>query len=211
MNTSVTTASAPVTPARPGHPTIYSPAIVDLLCAIIRSNGSSDSGAAALAGVHPSTISRWKREHPDLVITLLQAREQFRDHHLSIIMRASEAKGGWRAAAWLLERIFPADYHPKAAERERFQKMQDKEYEEIEAAEADMQCEPNPVTQAGSPRRSSSTAEEGSAAEAGSSAAAATGNHFVPALHNSQNTASAEALLGLAATAGAAPQSLHQR
>ena len=133
MNTNSTTATAPVTPARPGRPTTFSQQLVDLLCAIIRSNGISDSGAAALAGVHPSTVSRWKREHPDLTIALLQAREQFRDHHLSIIMRASEAKGGWRAAAWLLERIFPADYHPKAAERERFQKAQDKAYEELEA------------------------------------------------------------------------------
>ena len=58
-----------------------------------------------------------------LGIALLRAREQFSDHRLSIIIRASEAKGGWRVAAWLLERIFPADYHPKAAERERFRKM----------------------------------------------------------------------------------------
>ena len=183
MNTSSTTPTAPVTPARPGRPTTYSQQLVDLLCAIIRSNGISDSGAAALAGVHPSTISRWKREYPDLVISLLQAREQFRDHHLSLIMKASEAKGGWRAAAWLLERVFPADYHPKAAERERFQKMQDKEDEQIAAAEAAM--------------------EENLAAE--------TGHSPEVVLHNSQNAASESASLAIAATAAATSQPQHRR
>ena len=173
MNTESTIATSPVTPARPGRPTTYAQQIVDLLVAIIRSNGISDSGAAALAGVHPSTVSRWKREHPELVIALLQAREQFRDHHLSIIMRASEAKGGWRAAAWLLERIFPADYHPKAAERERFQKIRDKEYDDIEAAEAAMEQQPQAAEHdvAGSPRHSSSAAKARAFAEAGSETA----------------------------------------
>ena len=118
---------------------------------IIRSNSISDSGAAALGGVHPSTVSRWKCEHPELVIALLQAREQFRDHHLSL-MKASEAKGGWRAAAWLLERIFPADYHTKAAERERFQKMQGKEAEQYQSeTEPAPAPKPAPVVQASLP------------------------------------------------------------
>lgn len=55
-------------PSRPprslGFPTTYSQQIVDLLVAIIRSNGISDSGAAGLAGVHPSTVFRWKRDTP---------------------------------------------------------------------------------------------------------------------------------------------------
>ena len=201
MNTNSSAATAPVTPARSGRPTTYSQQIVDFLCAIIRSNGISDSGAGALAGVHPSIVSRWKREHPDLAIALLQAREQFRDHHLSIIMRASEAKGGWRAAAWLLERIFPADYHPKAAERERFQKMQDREYEEIEAAEAAMELQPEAAT----PRRSSASAEAGASAET------ETGNHSEAALHNSQIHTAAAALPARSETAGAAPHPQHRR
>ena len=92
MNTSSATFTAPSSPLARAVPLPTAQQIVDLLCAIIRSSGISDSGAAALAGVHPSTVSRWKREHPDLVIALLQAREQFRDHHLSVIMRASEAE-----------------------------------------------------------------------------------------------------------------------
>ena len=178
MNTSSTTATAPVTPARPGRPTTWSQQIVDLLCAIIRSNGISDSGAAALARVHPSTVSRWKREHPDLVIALLQAREQFRDHHLSLIMRASEAKGGWRAAAWLLERVFPADYHPKAAERERFQKLQDGKTRRWKPPKPPWSVSPTRI------RRQARHVEAG-AAEAG---------HPEPVLHNSQNAAGGASL-----------------
>ena len=108
-------------------------------------------------------------------------------------MRASEAKGGWRAAAWLLERIFPADYHPKAAERERFQKMQEQENAEMEAAEAAMEREAATVVQASVP-----------------AAAGKAGNPPEPALHNSQNAPSCEGPLALAA-GNAAPQLLPNR
>ena len=149
MNTSTTTTTTSVTPARSGAPVAFSEKIVDLLHALIRSRGLSDNGAAAMAGLHPSTVARWKREQPGFVVGLLQAREEFRDRHLSVIMKASEAKGGWRAAAWLLERVFPADYHPKAAERERFQKMEDAKDELEHAAEAEMAHAP--VAPASSP------------------------------------------------------------
>ena len=144
MNLNSTTASAPVTPACPGAPLAFSEKIVDLLYLLIRTRGLSDHRAAALMGLHPTTVARWKREQPGFVVGLLQAREQFRDQHLSVIMKASEAKGGWRAAAWLLERVFPADYHPKAAERERFQKVEDAKDELMAAAEAETAPEPKP-------------------------------------------------------------------
>jgi hypothetical protein len=96
---------------------------LDALCAVIRETGISDSGAAARVGLHPSTVSRWKRDFPDLAILLRSAREDFRQAQLSIIF--AEAQAGratsWRAAAWLLERIFPEDYAPRAAERAKFQ------------------------------------------------------------------------------------------
>ena len=183
MNTSSTIATPPVTPARPGRPTTFSQAIVDLLCAIIRKKGVSDSAAAILAGVHPSTLSRWKREHPDLALDLLQARELFRDQCLTAILETIDLKGGWRAAAWLLERTFPADYHPKAAERERFREMQEKEDEQAEAAEA--------------------AVEENLSAEIG--------NHPAPALRNSQNATSAAASTATAAIASPEPHPQHRR
>jgi hypothetical protein len=124
---SPTQAVAPSGKARPGRPSYLTERIVDELCAVIRETGASDSGAAGRVSLHPSTVSRWKREYPELVIALRSAREEFRMAHLELIMekaRAGEATS-WRAAAWLLERIFPEDYSPRARERALFQERFD--------------------------------------------------------------------------------------
>jgi hypothetical protein len=107
--------------------------MVDALCAVIRKTGVSDSGAAAQVSLHPSTVSRWKKESPDLAILLRSAREEFRDAQLAVIMAKAEAgeATSWRAAAWLLERIFPEDYAPRAKERAFFQER----FEAVCAAE----------------------------------------------------------------------------
>jgi hypothetical protein len=105
--------------------------IIGLLCSIIRETGASDSAAAARASLHPSTVSRWKRDNLDFAILLRAAREDFRHAQLEIIQREAQAGGatGLRAAMWLLERIFPEDYAPRARERAQFQ-------EQFEAAAA---------------------------------------------------------------------------
>ena len=104
------------TPKR-GRPSAYSGYVTDILCALIRQKGLSDSAAAAAACLHPSTVSRWKREYPDFAILLRSSREIFRAEHLGTILEAARAGGsGWRAATWLLERTFPEDYAPRARE-----------------------------------------------------------------------------------------------
>lgn len=112
-------------PSGPGRPSGLNAPMLDLLCAIIRETGASDSAAASRAGVHPSTVSRWKRDCPSVAILLRAAREDFRQAQLSVIF--AEAAAGharsWRAAAWLLERIFPEDYAPRAKERALFQEQ----------------------------------------------------------------------------------------
>ena len=77
--------------------------------------------------LHPSTVSRWKREVPDLAILLRAAREEFRLAQLEVIYATAHAghATSWRAAAWLLERIFPEDYAPRARERAQFQERFD--------------------------------------------------------------------------------------
>jgi hypothetical protein len=119
-------APAPV-PRGPGRPSGLNGPMLDLLCAVIRETGASDSAAASRAGVHPSTVSRWKRDCPDVAILLRAAREEFRQAQLSVIF--AEAAAGharsWRAAAWLLERIFPEDYSPRAKERALFREQHD--------------------------------------------------------------------------------------
>jgi hypothetical protein len=120
-------AGAPEAKTGPGRPSCLNERMIDVLCALIRETGISDSGAAARASLHPSTLSRWKKEFPDLAITLRSAREEFRAAQLSIIFETVHAgrATSWRAAAWLLERIFPHDYAPRAAERARFQEQFD--------------------------------------------------------------------------------------
>src|SRR4051794_20599952 len=107
------TVSAPSSgvPAGPGRPTAKNERMLDTLCTIIRETGASDSAAAAQAGLHPSTVSRWKKEAPDLAILLRAAREEFRAAQLGIIFQEVNAgkATSWRAAAWMLERIFPED------------------------------------------------------------------------------------------------------
>src|SRR5260370_1056091 len=112
-------------PQPPGRHTGYPPQVRDLLCALIRETGRSESAAAAAAGIGPSSLSRWKQQHPELKLALLQALEEFRGAQLAIILQAARAEGsrGWRAAAWLLEHVFPEDYSPKAAEREKFRQL----------------------------------------------------------------------------------------
>jgi hypothetical protein len=107
--------------------------MIDALCAVIRATGVSDSGAAAQVSLHPSTLSRWKKENADLAILLRSAREEFRSAQLAVIVAKAEAgeATSWRAAAWLLERIFPEDYAPRAKERALFQER----FEAICAAE----------------------------------------------------------------------------
>jgi hypothetical protein len=118
---------APGAKAGPGRPSCLNDSMIDALCAVIRDTGASDSGAAARVSLHPSTVSRWKREHPDLAILLRSAREEFRMAQLSIIFATAQAghATSWRAAAWLLERIFPEDYAPRARERAQFQERFD--------------------------------------------------------------------------------------
>ena len=123
-----------------GRPPMFSTQAVETLCSIIRQTGISDSGAAARAKVHPSTVSRWKKEHPEIAISLRSAREDFRLDQLSIILGAADHGGpnGWKAAAWMLERTFPQDYSPRAKERALFQERYDevcaREEEAMEAA-----------------------------------------------------------------------------
>jgi hypothetical protein len=101
--------------------------MIDALCAVIRATGVSDSAAAAQVSLHPSTVSRWKKENTDFAILLRSAREEFRDAQLAVIMEKAHSgeATSWRAAAWLLERIFPEDYSPRAKERALFQERFD--------------------------------------------------------------------------------------
>ncbi|HEV7402485.1 MAG TPA: helix-turn-helix domain-containing protein [Chthoniobacteraceae bacterium] len=102
-----------------GRPTGYAPKIIDMMCEKITRFGLSDSAAAEQVGMSTSTISRWKQLYPEIGPKLQQARQDCRIRHLEIIEKAAAAENGrgWRASAWILERLFPADYARKISER----------------------------------------------------------------------------------------------
>ncbi len=79
----------------------------------------SDTKAALTLGIGRSTLSGWKKEHPDLDEWLAMAREQFRETKLAIVdeARTRDGRPDWRAAAWALEKAFPEDYGKPARPR----------------------------------------------------------------------------------------------
>jgi hypothetical protein len=102
-----------------GRPSGYAPKIIDMMCDKIRRFGLSDSAAAEHVGMSSSTVSRWKQLYPEIAPKLQQARQEIRIHHLEVIEQAAQAENGrgWRASAWMLERLFPADYARKISDR----------------------------------------------------------------------------------------------
>ena len=91
-------------------------ATIDDLASFIAA-GLSQSDACHLAGVAPSTLARWLKQATDLeepgimgelAAAMDRAKAEFKNKHIQGI----EAAGlkDWRARAWLLERICPAEF-----------------------------------------------------------------------------------------------------
>jgi hypothetical protein len=97
------TTSKPVT----GRPTKYEQNTIEHLLAGI-SDGLPYKAACAAASISYTTLQRWRAQYPDLEPQMEQAREEARRKLLQIIKSAAE--DDWRAAARLLEMIFPQDY-----------------------------------------------------------------------------------------------------
>ena len=75
------------------------------ICELVR-NGLSVNHAAEKLHVHHTTVGRWRKELPEFDEAILAAEAEFIESRLADISTA--AKKSWQAAAWLLERKWPA-------------------------------------------------------------------------------------------------------
>src|SRR3954469_16828155 len=161
-------------PARlPTRPSEYAPQVIDMECNPIREVGMSDSAAAESTGMSSSTISRWKQKYPEIVPRLQEARQECRMRHLRNIERLADSDKpavSLRASIWILERVFPEDYAPKASERQAHRESREwlraREAEEFRKEQREEQ-------------RRADLARDRAAAEAKQNAAAAEAAHPV--------------------------------
>lgn len=65
--------------------------------------------SAAAAGVSEDTLARWRKADADLQADIETAEARGAVRALEVIQQAAAA-GTWQAAAWMLERRYPADY-----------------------------------------------------------------------------------------------------
>jgi hypothetical protein len=114
--------------AKRGRPSGCTDRVITMMKGLICRHGFSDTAAAEGVGVSSTTISRWKKQDPELAAELLKARYDCRIYHLEMIEQAAAAENGrgWRASAWMLERLFPGDYSPKMAERFAYMNLEDR-------------------------------------------------------------------------------------
>jgi hypothetical protein len=84
------------------------------ICAILAVGGSR-AIAAQYVGCHPDTIRNTAQRDPEFAASLERAESGHEVKHLTFINKAAEEGRYWRAAAWALERKYPARYgrrHP---------------------------------------------------------------------------------------------------
>lgn len=90
------------------RPTKFTQARVDAICESIKL-GATYELAARAAGIHPDTLTEWRKNKPDFSESLKEAEAQGVLVSLAHI-QAAAAQGIWQASAWILERRFPDDY-----------------------------------------------------------------------------------------------------
>lgn len=87
---------------------MYSPAAVEAVCEALRA-GATYRLAAHVAGINESTLYRWSHLHPEFAARMAQVSAEAAVGWLQTI-DAAAAAGEWQAAAWKLERRYPAEY-----------------------------------------------------------------------------------------------------
>lgn len=91
-----------------GRPTKYTPERADRLIQAIRM-GATYELACNYAGISEDTFAAWRKRYPDLSERVKEAEGGAAVGWLAKIEKAAN-DGEWQAAAWKLERRYPAQY-----------------------------------------------------------------------------------------------------
>ena len=90
------------------RPTKRNPAVEDQILQALAA-GQARWPAAALAGISGTTLSRWISDDDAFALEVQRAEAQAVATALGVITQAA-ASGTWQAAAWWLERRYPAEW-----------------------------------------------------------------------------------------------------
>jgi len=90
------------------RPTKRNPAVEDQILRALAA-GQARWPAAALAGISGNTLSRWISDDDAFALEVQRAESRAVAAALGVITKAA-ASGTWQAAAWWLERRYPADW-----------------------------------------------------------------------------------------------------
>jgi hypothetical protein len=89
-----------------GRPTLYTRELANRLAENI-AVGLTDEEAAALEGISPDCINRWRKSNPEFREAIKKAEAQRLKLRLA---RIEAGEQGWQGTAWALERIYPARF-----------------------------------------------------------------------------------------------------
>jgi transposase-like protein len=108
----------PRRPRGPGRPSKLTPQVESIVLNGIRC-GASYKGACVAAGIHPTTLSAWKRKakeqpHSEYGAFIRKLRKADQEGIVACVAHIQKAaQKDWRAAAWLLERRDPKRFSMK--------------------------------------------------------------------------------------------------
>ena len=94
---------------RVGRPSVLNDELKRRICAVVAVGGSRRL-AARYVGCAPSTITYAAQHDPEFAAELIRAAGQHEMSTLSQVQSAAREHRYWRAAAWVLERLYPARY-----------------------------------------------------------------------------------------------------
>jgi transposase-like protein len=138
-------ATKPLTP--------YCEVLAETILYLARERGYSFSAAAEEVGISFRSLCRWRLQHCEFNLHLLNARRAYRTARLGIIQEAKlkDGRPDWRAAAWEMEHAHPEDYSLNPKRRAAFAQMRQDELEEWEYLQAVHDAEkagrPAPISQ----------------------------------------------------------------